>query len=263
MKVLILGGTREALEVAEMLHRRKHRVITSLAGLTSNPTTPKGKVIVGGFGGAAGLADYIRANKIDYLIDATHPFAVNMSKNALAAAAATKVELVRVVRPVFEEPHDANWWRVDTIEEAAKRLPIGATAFLTVGRQNLAPFITREGVRFLVRSIEVPDLELPDNFTTIQGRPPFSRREEIILMKREGITHLVAKDSGSQHTQDKLEAAFMLRVQVIMVNRPVLPPAHEVASVAEIEAIFDQLPAPKPRFFFLPWLRRIWEKLLS
>jgi len=252
MKVLILGGTRDGLDLAAMLDKRGHRVISSLAGLTSNPKTPKGKVIVGGFGGATGLADYIRANKIDYLIDATHPFAVNMSKNAVAAAAATKVPLIRLIRPAFEEPHDANWWRVESIEEAAERLPAGATAFLTVGRQNLTPFIKRQGVRFLVRSIEVPDLELPDNFKTIQGRPPFTRSEEIALMKHEGITHLVAKDSGSQHTQEKLEAAFMLRVQVIMVNRPALPDAREVASVAEIEAIFDQLPAPKPRFFFLP-----------
>ncbi len=252
MKVLILGGTQEGLEVAEMLHKRGHRVISSLAGLTSDPAKPKGRVISGGFGGATGLADYLKANKIDYLIDATHPFAVQMSKNAVEAAAVTKVPLTRLVRLPFEEPHDANWWRVANINEAAKRLPVGASAFLTVGRKNLTPFIARKGVRFLVRSIEVPDLELPDNFTTIQGRPPFSRGEEIVLMKREGITHLVAKDSGSRHTGEKLEAAFMLRVQVIMVERPVLPPASEVNDIAGIEKIFDQLPAPKSRFFFLP-----------
>jgi len=252
MKVLILGGTGDALAVAEMLHQRGHKVITSLAGLTSNPTLPKGRVISGGFGGAAGLADYLTDNKIDYLIDATHPFAVGMSKNAVAAAATTKIPLVRLIPPAFAVPADAKWWRVASIDEAAARLPDGATAFLTVGRQNLSPFIARTDVRFLVRSIEVPDLELPDNFKTIQGRPPFSRGDEIALMKHEGITHLVAKDSGSLHTRAKLEAAYMLRIQVIMVNRPALPPANEVAGVAEIEAIFAQLPAPKSRFFFLP-----------
>ncbi len=252
MKVLILGGTSDAIEVAEMLHKRGHKVITSLAGLTSNPARPKGRVIVGGFGGGAGLAGYIKASKIDYLIDATHPFASGMSKNAVAAARATKIPLVRLIRPAFAEPPDAKWWRVNSLEEAAERLPAGATAFLTVGRQNLTPFIARTDVRFLVRSIEVPDLELADNFKTIQGRPPFSRGDEIALMQHEGITHLVAKDSGSLHTGAKLEAAYMLRVQVIMVNRPALLPAREVAGVAEIEAIFDQLPAPKSRFFFLP-----------
>ena len=252
MKVLILGGTSDAIELAAMLHKRGHRVITSLAGLTNNPTTPKGKVIVGGFGGANGLADYLKAKKIDYLIDATHPFAAHMSKNAVAAAAAAKVELIRLIRPVFEEPHDANWWRVESVEEAARRLPVGATVFLTVGRQNLAPFITREDVRFLVRSIEVPEMELPDNFKTIQGRPPFSRGEEIALMKREGITHLVAKDSGSAQTEEKLQAAYMLRIQVVMIARPELEPCREVNSIAEIEALLDQLPAPKRRFFFLP-----------
>ncbi|VAW16061.1 Cobalt-precorrin-6x reductase [hydrothermal vent metagenome] len=252
MKVLVLGGTQEGLVVAEILHNRRHRVITSLAGLTSNPKKPKGKVISGGFGGASGLAKYLKAHKIGYLIDATHPFSVQMSQNAIEAAMAAKVPMVRLVRPPFEEPDDANWWRVNSLEEAAKRMPVGSIVFLTVGRQNLAPFIKRKDVLFLVRSIEVPEMELPDNFKTIQGRPPFSRGEEIVLMNRENITHLVAKDSGSLHTGAKLEAAYMLRVQVIMVNRPALPPAPEVNSVAEIEAIFDQLPAPKSRFFFLP-----------
>ncbi len=252
MKVLILGGTRDGFELANRLHGRGHKVITSLAGLTNKPSEPKGKIVTGGFGGGAGLAEYISANEINYLIDATHPFAARMSKNAVEAATITGVPLVRLIRPAFQKQPDAGWWRVGSVEEAAERLPAGASVFLTVGRKNLEPFIARTDARFLVRSIEVPELELPDNFVTIQARPPFERGDEIALMKREGITHLVAKDSGSHLTKEKLEAAFMLRVQVIIVTRPVLPPAREVATIAGIEAIFNQLPAPKRRFFFLP-----------
>jgi len=252
MKVLILGGTRDGFELANRLYERGHKVITSLAGLTHNPSEPKGKIITGGFGGGTGLADYISASETGYLIDATHPFAARMSKNAVEAATISGVPLVRLIRPPFQKHPDADWWRVASLDEAAKRLPAGATVFLTVGRQNLEPFIARTDARFLVRSIEVPELELPDNFITIQARPPFGRGDEIALMKHEGITHMVAKDSGSHLTREKLEAAFMLRVQVIIVTRPALPQAREVASIAEIEAIFDQLPAPKRRFFFLP-----------
>jgi len=252
VKILVLGGTGEAVILANALASKGHSVITALAGRTKNPARPKGKLISGGFGGADGLADYLRAKKIDYLIDATHPFAVEMSANAVAAAKKSDVPLTRLVGPVFAEPEGANWWRVKDADEAAQRLPNGATAFLTLGRQTLGAFTHRTDVRFLVRSIETPDIELPENFKAIQARPPFSRGDEIGLMKREGITHLVAKDSGSAQTQEKLEAAFMLRIQVIMIERPELEPCSEVGSVAEVLEIFAQLPPPKRRFFFFP-----------
>ncbi len=252
MKILILGGTGDAVILANALAEKGHSVTTALAGRTKNPTRPKGKLISGGFGGAEGLAEYLKAKRIDYLIDATHPFAVEMSANAVAGAKKADVPMVRLTGPVFEEPDGAGWWRVSNAVEAAQRLPSGATAFLTLGRQTLGPFTSRTDVHFLVRSIETPDIELPDNFKTIQARPPFSRGDEIALMKREGITHLVAKDSGSAQTREKLEAAFMLRIQVIMIERPALEPCNEVSSVAEVEEIIAQLPPPKPRFFFFP-----------
>lgn len=251
MKILILGGTAEAVELANALHERGHHVTTSLAGRTRNPHKPKGRLHVGGFGGIDGLAAWLSEHKTEYLIDATHPFADEISANAVAAAARTGISLLRLERPPFAEPDLAAWWRVESVEAAVDMLPHGASALLTIGRQQLEPFIRRDDVHFLVRSIEPPEKSLPANFTLITARPPFTRNDELMLMKREGVTHLVAKDAGGEMTQAKLEAAFMLKVQVIMIDRPHLPEAETVASVGDALAVFDQFPAPK-RFFFLP-----------
>ena len=256
MNILILGGTRDAVAAAKCLHEMGHRVTTALAGATQSPHQPKGKLIIGGFGGAAGLSTYLETNNIDYLIDGTHPFAAKMSANAVISAQKSKVPMLRLTRPPFEEPAGADWWRIDSNNQAAEILPAGANVFLTIGRLGLQPFIARKDIRFLVRSIQAPEIELPDNFTTIQSRPPFSRTDETTLMKREGITHLVSKNAGGEQTKAKLEAAFMLRIQVVMISRPPLPPAREVENIEELASVFDQLPVSGKRSFFLPWLRK-------
>lgn len=251
MKILILGGTAEAVELAGALSTRRHQVTTSLAGRTENPRKPAGGIHVGGFGGADGLAEFLTDRKFDYLVDATHPFASEISANAVTAAKKSGVPMVRIDRPPFAEPPQANWWRVADASQAASRLPHGATALLTIGRKLLEPFEARHDVHFLVRAIERPEIDLPDNFRLIQARPPFTRNEELGLMKREGVTHLLAKDAGGDMTGAKLQAAFMLKVQVIMLNRPDLPETNSVPGVEDALAVFDQFPAPK-RFFFFP-----------
>ena len=260
MKILILGGTQEAIGAANLLHDMGHKVTTTLSGATSAPARPAGKFITGGFGGPDGLSIYLETNDIDYLVDATHPFAAKMSASAVISAQKAKVQLIRLMRPGFDEPAGADWWHVDSKAQAASRLPSGANCFLTIGRQGLEPFLERSDIHFLLRSIEPPEIKLPQNFTPIAGRPPFIRKDEIALMKHYGITHLVSKNSGGAQTKAKLEAAFMLRVQVIMISRPPLPPAREVHSVEELEGIFSHLPRASTRSFFLPLLRKIWAK---
>lgn len=260
MRILILGGTQEAYEAANYLHGQKHKVTTAMAGATRTPKKPKGKFITGGFGGPDGLSTYLETNDIDLLIDATHPFAAKMSSGAVISSEKSKVPLIRLIREPFIERDGANWWRVDGISQAAEIIPAGSAVFLTIGRKGLEPFITRPDLRFLIRSIEPIKLELPENFTAIQQRPPFNIAEELELMKRESITHLVCKDSGGEQTSAKLEAAFMLRVQVIMISRPPLPPAREVTSLDELKQALVQLPGSGARSRFLPWLRNIWAK---
>ncbi|MEX0860121.1 MAG: cobalt-precorrin-6A reductase [Cucumibacter sp.] len=252
MRILILGGTGEAVELANQLAERRHKVTTSLAGRTNNPHRPKGKLQVGGFGGAEGLAKFLADNHFDYLIDATHPFAAQISAHAVAAGKAAKVPLLRLERAPWPEPEKAGWVHVKDEEEAARALPVSATVLLTIGRQHLGPFVKRADCRFILRSIEAPEREPPENFVLHPERPPFTKPAELALMRRFGISHLVAKNSGGEQTAAKLDAAFFLKVKVVMINRPGLPPAQTVATVEETLEVVDHLPTPARRFTFLP-----------
>ncbi len=230
-KVLILGGTEEARQLADALVGMGHEVITSLAGKTSDPLLPKGEMRMGGFGGADGLARYLKAEGIERLVDATHPFAVEMSANAAWAAKETGVQLVRLVRPPWAEPHYAFWQHVGSSEDAAAALPPGARVMLTVGHKDLSVFLDRTDCAFVVRSIEPLNAELPEHAVAITGRPPFYVGAETELLRSYGITHLVTKNSGGVQTEAKLQAAQQLRATVLMIARPERAAAKEAPTV--------------------------------
>jgi precorrin-6A/cobalt-precorrin-6A reductase len=232
-RVLILGGTTEARALAGSLPGLT--VITSLAGRTSSPLLPAGEVRVGGFGGVDGLTDYLRAESIDVLVDATHPFAARISDNAGAAAATTGIPLIVVRRPGWtERPGDA-WHRVPDLTEAAARLPqLGHRVFLTTGRQGIAAFAEVDAW-FLARSVEPPQPPLPHRLETVLDRGPFTLDGERRLLAEHRIDVLVTKDSGGPDA--KLTAARERGIPVIMVDRPPAPAtAQTVASVAEAAA---------------------------
>ena len=231
MKILILGGTEEARLLADQLVRMGHEVITSLVGKTSEPKLPDGEIRSGGFGGARGLSDYLLKNGIERLVDATHPYAVQMSTNAVEAARHTGVKLVRLTRPPWREPHYAFWHHVQSTEEAAAGLPAGARVLLTVGHRKLEVYLARTDCSFIVRSIEPPDKPLPAHAQSLLARPPFYMGGETDLMQNEGVTHLITRNSGGVQTEAKLKAAEQLRLAVVMIARPVLPEAHEAPTV--------------------------------
>lgn len=231
MKILILGGTEEARALADALVQMGHEVTTSYAGRTTDPLKPNGEIRTGGFGGAEGLADYIAANGFRRLVDATHPYSVRMAGNAVEAARLSGVKLVRLTRPVWIEPQYAFWHHVPDAEAAAAMLPAGARVLLTVGHRNLDTYLRRTDCSFVVRSIEPPEQPLPVNARSLIARPPFFVGAETELMRYEGITHLVTKNSGGVQTEAKLKAAQQLRVAVLMISRPELPPAHEAPTV--------------------------------
>jgi precorrin-6A/cobalt-precorrin-6A reductase len=170
---------------------------------------------------------------IERLVDATHPYAGLISVNAVAAAQAARVPLVRHMRPAWEQPLGADWTTVDTVAEAAAALPPNADVLLTTGHTGLETFLERDDCQFVVRLIETPNMDMPRHATLLLTRPPYSLVDEMALMQREGITHLVTKNSGGVQTEAKLEAAQKLGVKVIMIARPLYGPAHEVASVDE------------------------------
>jgi precorrin-6A/cobalt-precorrin-6A reductase len=233
LNILILGGTSEAREFAARLVGLGQRVTTSLAGRTSRPALPAGELRVGKFGGVPGLVGYLKAMRFDRLVDATHPYAGLISINAVAAAQQTGIPLVRFMRPAWIEPEGAGWTHVPSLGAAAHALPSGATVLVTTGHEGLAALLERDDCRLLVRLIEEPEMDLPRYARLILGRPPDSLEDERALFKREGITHLVTKNSGGGQTAAKLVAARDTGAEVIMVARPVYGPATEVGSLDE------------------------------
>jgi precorrin-6A/cobalt-precorrin-6A reductase len=238
MKILILGGTYEARELANQLFDLGHDVTTSLAGRTSEPNLPRGEHRIGGFGGFDRLAVYLTLNEFDRLVDATHPYATEMSASAIAAAKVAEIPLIRLVRPPWVAPKKAPWINLVDADHAAAGLPKGAKALLTIGHQGLEPFFKRRDCSFVVRTIEPLEMRKPANAEVLLARPPFSLGDEIKLMRGKDITHLVSKNSGGSQTEHKLEAAEALGVVVIMIARPLLPATTEVATVEDaIEAL--------------------------
>lgn len=231
MKILILGGTGEARELANRLVAGGHEVITSLAGRTQNPKLPLGKLRMGKFGGVPGLSAYLRAAGIERLVDATHPYAGQMSINAVAAAQASDVPLVRYMRPQWVPQPGDTWILVDNVAQAAAALPPNADVLLTTGHTGLEIFMARDDCEFIVRTIEAPAMRLPRFASLLQSRPPYTLSDERDLMIREEITHLVTKNSGGAQTAAKLAAARELGVTVIMTARPYYGPATEVGTV--------------------------------
>lgn len=223
MSILLLGGSSEATQLAKALGPQAQ---LSLAGVTKKPVATPHRT--GGFGGVEGLLQYLSAENIVAIIDATHPFAAQMSRHAAAAAAQTGLPLLRLERPSW--PLTASWRMAADLASAAAALPAGARAFLTVGSRSLTPFLARTDFWCLTRAIE-PPRQCPPGQLLIQ-RPPFTLEGEIALLKTHKISHLVSKNAGGAATSAKLEAARLLGVEVIMVQRPPLPAAPTVDSIA-------------------------------
>ncbi|WP_447006982.1 cobalt-precorrin-6A reductase [Saccharothrix isguenensis] len=219
--VLVLGGTGEARALAAAL--TGVRVISSLAGRVAYPRLPEGEVRVGGFGGVEGLIAYIEAERVDAVVDATHPFADRITANALAATTATGTPFLVLRRPGW--PPEDDWQYVDTVAEAAA-LVAGRRAFITTGRQELAAFTS--GV---ARTVDPPDPPNPE-LDLVLDRGPYTVDGEVDLMREHRVEVLVTKDSGGPMTAAKLTAARHLGIPVVVVRRPPPPRAPVVETVA-------------------------------
>ncbi len=238
-KVLILGGTRDARQLAFRLIHAGHDVTTSFAGVTEHPVQPEGKVRVGGFGGAQGLRQYLQAEKFEVLVDATHPFAAIISANA--AEAAGDVLLLRLERPAWTARPDDHWINVENIEVAVSALPLKASIMLTIGRKEIEPFIARADLKGVARMIEPTTIALPPSWILILERPPFTLESEMALLRDHSITHLVSKNAGGSETETKLVAARNLKIPVVMIARPFKPVVTTYSTVEAINTHISKL----------------------
>jgi precorrin-6A/cobalt-precorrin-6A reductase len=223
VRILILGGTGEARELAAALVASGTDVISSLAGRVRQPRLPDGRVRVGGFGGADGLAAFLRGERITRVIDATHPFAAAITANAAQAATGAGVPLLILRRPAWGT--DPSWESVADIRAAANAVREwpGDGVFLTTGRRDLNAFAADQRHEFLVRTVDPPEGQVPPRMTLILDRGPYTAESESALMRDHRIGLLVTKNSGGPMTAAKLTAARDLGVQVVMVARPPLP----------------------------------------
>jgi precorrin-6A/cobalt-precorrin-6A reductase len=234
-QVLVLGGTGEARRLATALVADGVPVLSSLAGRVAEPVLPDGAVRIGGFGGAEGLADWLTEHRPRAVVDATHPFAAQITGNAVRAAAATGTPLLRLQRPGWTAQPGDDWRWVDTLAQAAEAVAAFGTVFVTTGRQGVAAFAGVPG-HCLVRSVDPPDHPLPPGTTLLLARGPFSVADEVELMRMHGVDVVVTKDSGGHLTEAKLTAARELGLPVVLVRRPPMPAG--VATVATVEEAF-------------------------
>lgn len=235
-RLLILGGTGEAGSLAEqaVVQFSGHLdVIYSLAGRLEPERQFSATVRVGGFGGGPGLADYIRTEKIDLVIDATHPFANTMSTNAYDACLATETPRLMLVRPPWALPPGAKFLEADDMTDAARILSgFAHHVLVTTGQKNLDAFEPYPDIHFVIRVIEEPEtLPAIEKVTLVKGRPPYSLDSELALMEEHQIDALLSKQSGGESTVAKITAAMRKQIPIVLLRRPLPEPGESVDSV--------------------------------
>jgi len=242
--ILILGGTTEARLLAEVLaHGARFATTLSLAGRTRSPIVMPVPVRTGGFGGAQGLADHLTENRVDLLIDATHPYAARISANAAEASRLSGIPVIALRRDGWCEQDGDRWTHVETVEAAVAAL--GKTprrVFLALGRQELLPFERAPQHRYVIRSVDPvePPLAVPSAHY-ITDRGPFREADELGLLADNGIDAIVSKNSGGSASYGKIAAARTLGIEVIIIRRPELPQVTSFESVDAVLSHLDQI----------------------
>jgi precorrin-6A/cobalt-precorrin-6A reductase len=238
MRVLLLGGTTEATALAHAFANASIDAIFSYAGRTANPIEQPLPTRLGGYGGVKGLADYIIDESITHVVDATHPFATQISRNAVEACQMTDTPLIAYERAEWQAQPGDSWTHVAGTEAAVAALPAApARIFLAIGKQTLGLFAAQPQHFYLLRLVDAPDAPLPlPNADVILDRGPFTVESDMEIMRSHAITHVVAKNSGGTGALAKLEAARRLHLPVILIARPAIPDramARNIAAVME------------------------------
>lgn len=239
--LLILGGTAEAADLAAAATARfgaALRITYSLAGRTRTPAPVAGASRVGGFGGADGLAAWLRSNRVNLVVDATHPYAREISAHARQACEAADIPRLVLARPSWRAAPGDDWRCVPDLDTAAAVLPdIAQRAFLSIGSMRLGAFAGLRTVHLVVRTVDPPRETLPlADYSVVLGRGPFDVAAERCLLRRERIGAVVSRNSGGRSTYAKIEAARSLELPVVMIS----PPPREAGAIREsVEGVLE------------------------
>ena len=234
--LLILGGTAEASTLSQIIAKTEIKARLSYAGRVDRPRPQPIEKRIGGFGGVDGLVAYLRAEQITHVVDATHPFAAQMSRNAVAACARVGVPLIALSRAPWRAVDGDQWQRVPDMAGAVAALAgPRRVVMLAVGRMHLAEFAPNPQHRYLLRLVDPPEgpLPLPDCHVIV-ARGPFSEAEDRALMQEHGVEIVVSKNAGGRGAEAKIAAARGLGLPVIMIDRPAIPARREASDVAEV-----------------------------
>lgn len=234
MTLLLLAGTAEAHKIATELQNREVPAIASLSGATRSPQKLPIRTRIGGFGGAAGFRDFLKAQNIHAVFDATHPFAHEISQRSAEICQQQNIPYCQLLRPPWQAEAGDRWFEVAEEAEVAKLVPQPQTLFLATGRQTLHRFANLAHCRLICRQIDPPEGPFPfPNGEFLIGRPPFSVADEISLFRKRAIDWLVVKNAGGEASRSKLIATRELGVKVVMIARPPQPVAPKVETVGE------------------------------
>lgn len=233
-RVLVLAGTAEARALCAALADTSGVAVTaSLSGAVAAPAAYAAPVRVGGFGGAEGLAGYLREAGVDAMVDATHPFAQRISAAAATAAAATGAPLLRLARPGWRAAPGDAWRRFPDLAALLAAIPPGARAFAALGGRAAPALAARPDVAFVLRAVD-PPAALPPNVTVVCGRAVADVAAEAGLLRAAAATHLLARDAGGEAGRAKLTAAGVLGLAVFVLDRPPAPPSPSVETVPTV-----------------------------
>lgn len=235
-RILLLGGTTEASQLARVLAQAGADAVFSYAGRTTQPLAQPLPTRVGGFGGAEGLAAYLRAEGFTHVIDATHPFAAQMSANAVAACSETGVDLCALERSSWQAGPGDDWRHVPDIAGAVAALPEApARVFLAIGKQTLEAFAAQPQHHYLLRLVDAPEVPLPlPDAEAVIARGPFTAEGDRALLRQHAIDLIVAKNAGGTGARAKLDAARALGLPVILIERPDVPARQVFDSVEDV-----------------------------
>ena len=236
MRVLLLGGTTEANHLAQSLAQQEIPALYSYAGRTSDPVAPPLPHRIGGFGGTDGLIAFLRTEGITHVVDATHPFAAQMSINAVAACTHTALPLLRLERAPWTAQNGDNWTSFPTLDAVVAALPTpDARIFLAIGKQQIGLFAQRPEHHYLLRLVDAPDAPLPLSRSSVEvAKGPFDVPGDVALLRRHAVTLVGSKNCGGAGAEAKLTAARALGVPVLMVERPPLPATKTAETVPDV-----------------------------